>query len=190
MLVGGVSGGGGGGGSSGDYTYFLPGSSVSVARNGAFNLMNLGEANRLYLSPMVLSRDVTVDLAMLEVTTIDALSTARMVVYDSDANGMPTSILFESGDLSTIASGDLSQAFNFTFAAAKPYWVGALASSATPGFRSMSYYGLPCLFASAGFKTPATAFRKVVTNPLPNPLPYTANDFVNTDVPLVRFRVV
>jgi hypothetical protein len=88
-----------------------------------------GAANRIDLYPVVWSPTVaTVDLNV-HCSTAVAASNVKILVYDSDAAGLPTTLIHESAALATATTGIKASAFTTQLTAGKIYWVGVRHSS-------------------------------------------------------------
>lgn len=108
-------------------------------------------AGVMRISPVVFPYEAVVDRLSINVSTLIAASLARIVIYDADANGRPTTLLLESTDLDCGSTGmkDYTPGSAFTFTAGKLYWVGVWPSS-TQTLRSVNTAGLPVLGFTVG----------------------------------------
>lgn len=88
-----------------------------------------GAATRAEIFPWVCRGDVTIDQLGLNVTTAVAGALARIVVYDTDANGRPAGRLTETGDLDLSTVGAKVATVSLTLYEGRTYWFGVRHSS-------------------------------------------------------------
>lgn len=85
-------------------------------------------ANSLRICPFQVNYGVTIDQVGVSVSTAVAASFVRVVVYDADEFGRPTTLLAQSGDIDASTAGTKLVSLSFTFVAGKRYWVGTHAN--------------------------------------------------------------
>lgn len=91
-----------------------------------------GAANRVDLAPFYTSVPLPINQLGVAVSTAVAASLLRCFIYASDANGWPSTLLYEGdSNLSGAAAGFVSHSLSFTFASGRQYWVGVRSSSTT-----------------------------------------------------------
>jgi hypothetical protein len=90
-----------------------------------------GASGRGDLSPWLCTRTITPAALGLQVTTGVASAQVRILVYAADADGWPTTLLWDSGALDAATSNTYreSAASVPTFAKGVLYWLGVLSSS-------------------------------------------------------------
>jgi hypothetical protein len=86
--------------------------------------------NAMYLVPFIPSNTLTIVSASIQVATLAAASTMKIVLY-SDNNGVPQTKLFESTALDISTTGYKTYLINFTFTAGTTYWLGTVANTST-----------------------------------------------------------
>lgn len=122
---------GGGGGADG----YVPQASPAWTEGGAVNVRYYAPAgfqftttaaavgsaakNKLY---RWVGNVVATGLAF-EVSTLVAATTARIGIYDSDANGWPNALLYDSGDISTATTGIKTFSFGADVHLNGVYWI-------------------------------------------------------------------
>jgi len=149
-------------------------------------------ANRFDVFPMVPYGDVTIDIIGVAVSTAVASALVKIVVYDSNALGMPGELLFEGTNLDAGSTGYKSSAFSHTFKAGRVYWLG-VRSSSTATLRTVAAgASIPLAVASNAGTNYATVLRGTLTyaNAAPDPFVATGFAVTATGVPSVRMRVV
>lgn len=152
-----------------------------------------GVGNRVELAPYYTSTVFTADQLGVNVTTITAGALGRIVVYGSDADGWPSTQLFEGA--TSIDMGVLGYRFHaedFVFQRGTQYWVGILTSSTArySGVNVSSAVNLG-LTASNG-TTYATILRRTITYASGTPATWVYNNaerIANAAPPSIRLRV-
>lgn len=109
---------------------------VSNSLNGVLNTTAHaanGERIGLFASPWAM----TVDQVGINIAVAAAGQNCKIVCYESDVNGRPGSLVFESGNISVAATGTftLALAAPVALSAGRRYWLGTR-SSGTPTLRS------------------------------------------------------
>lgn len=152
-----------------------------------------GVANRMDLAPYYTSVDLPIDRLGVAISTAVAGASVKIVIYESDENGWPSNLLYETASLSGAVVAFVEEALTFTFLRGKQYWVGVRHSS-TCAVRCVALTSAVNLGLSSNTAANySTILRRTVTfaNAAPNPW-----NFVNTDrtsnitPPSVRFRAV
>jgi hypothetical protein len=111
---------------------------------GGVTLSTLAQtANRIVGTPKSFPRDTQVDQLGVSVSTAVAGALFRVQIYDTDADGRPTTLLVESADISgaTAATVFATLGATFTFLAGKTYFI-AVHSSANATLRTISTTGV------------------------------------------------
>jgi hypothetical protein len=147
----------------------------------------------IHLMLVTFRRDVTISEIRTHVTTASA-GNLKFIIYDSDSNGLPNSVLLESAavDTSTTGGKDAVLTPNFLFEQGKIYWFGAWGNTAAlvrtinrGGTQSIGYTN------TAGNSVAGCFERSLVYGvaSLPDPFNATNADFSIT-LPLApRFKV-
>jgi hypothetical protein len=152
-----------------------------------------GAAGRLDFVPFIPDRNITINQLEARVTTLLAASTFKLGLYASDANGLPTTLLETSGDLSAAALAVLQYNLpaNRTLTAGTVYWL-AVHHSSTPTLQAIAVGALPELFALTGNTSPLTVLRQTVTyaSGLPNPATATPASAVSSLATRIAVRLV
>ncbi len=101
-------------------------------------------ADRMELVPFITPIDLVIDQVGLVVTATGG--DAKVIVYASDSNGWPSTLIKETGNLSmgTAAPTFVGEAWSYTFTANTKYWVG-FRSSAGGQLRSLTGTWMPYL---------------------------------------------
>lgn len=122
-------------------------------------------------SPFMSPFAQTIDQVGLSVSTLLAASNSKVLIFDANANGRPTTLLASSPDITCAAAATVFVSLSFSFTAGKMYWI-AVWSSSTQTLRAVGPGGAPVL----GYTTAATP---VASRCLQRTLAYgTANDWV------------
>lgn len=86
-------------------------------------------AGRQDIAPFLSAFDFDIDEVGLSVSTA-ASGNACVLIFDVDANGRPTDLLFQSGNMATNTTGTKTVAASFSFEAGRLYWIGYWTSAA------------------------------------------------------------
>jgi hypothetical protein len=102
-------------------------------------------ANRNTISPFVPGRTITIDQVGLSVSTAVASALFKIVIYASDANGRPTTILRQTATLDGGTTGTRFATITpLELTAGTLYWIG-VRSSSTATIRSLAAGAAPVL---------------------------------------------
>jgi hypothetical protein len=151
----------------------------------------IGVVDQCDIAPFYNSRAILIDRIGGLVVTAVAGALVKIVVYDTGADGWPSTLLLETGDIDAGVAGLAEIAVTFTFEPDRQYWVGYRYSS-TARMRSQGYgssIGLGC--ASPISTSYANRLRRAITYAAPAPASW---GFVEADLdgsgvpPHVRFR--
>ena len=94
---------------------------------------------------IVISRRVSGGPLGISVSTLLAASNCKVVIYASDSNGRPTTILRETGNIDCATTGTkLSTITALALTAGATYWIG-VRSSGTQTLRTLAVGALPAL---------------------------------------------
>lgn len=115
-------------------------------------------ANTIRLYQFIPTRTFTSDLVALQIGTIGAGGTAKVVIYSSDADGAPDSLILETATMSTATATIVSVALSHTFVAGTTYWIGVRCSVST-GFQCWPSQSVPDV---QGSTAPVTSLVKAV----------------------------
>jgi hypothetical protein len=94
----------------------------SAALNGASNVTIGVGTNQLIAYPFIPNKGTTSGALKINVTTLGAGVNCRILIY-SDSNGMPSSKLYESTDLSCSTTGIKTAVASFNFFEGTVYWL-------------------------------------------------------------------
>ncbi len=173
---------------------YVIGTYYNIARASLGLVTTTGVAGRLIMSSAWFARAFNIDRIGIQCTTNVASAQGRLCIYESNADGWPTNLLYESANLDFSTTGFKEVTLSFSFSAKKLYWFGLLTSS-TAATRSVQNTINPQLglTSTTGTTQQAIILRAGLTyaNPLPNPFSFTTADLNNTtQPPSVTFRVV
>ena len=112
-------------------------------------------ANALEMFQFVPKATITISQVVLNVVTGAGLG--RVLIYDTDANGLPTTLLYNSGDIDTSSAGAKSADCAMTLLRGKRYWIATWFSAAS----TMSVWATTSLPDINGGEAPVTTARKV-----------------------------
>lgn len=146
--------------------------------------------NSLRIQPFQLNYGAIIDQVGVSVSTLLAGGLVRVVIYDADELGRPTTLLAQSPDIDAATTGTKMVSLNFTFVAGKRYWIGTHANSAFT-LRSASVASMPVLgFDTAASPAPRYTLIRTVTFGSADNWPAFALSQLNANVPaLVLMRV-
>lgn len=152
-----------------------------------------GAANRCDLAPYYTSINLPIDQIGIACSTAVASAQAKIVIYDSDANGWPGELLYESGNLDLGTTGYKFASLTFTFQSGRQYWIGVRHSS-TATIRTINVSSAVNLGVNgSNGSNYFTILRRTITyaNAAPNPWTFVSTDLVaNVTPPSIRFRAV
>lgn len=150
-----------------------------------------GVANRIDLAPWICPVDITTDLLGTLCSTLVASAQGKIVVYDSDANGLPNALLLETGTLDFGSTGFKSVAGALSFVKDAIYWLG-IRHSSTATLNTHQTYTMPSLDWGT---TPTSAsalkvLRRTVTfaTAAPNPWTFSAAEATAATPPAIFLR--
>jgi len=93
--------------------------------NGFSTSTAVGAADIQRITPWAWPWDLTIDRIGLSVSVGAASSTAKIIIFDCDADGRPTTNLATSASIATDSAATVyDTSFPFTFEAHKWYWIG------------------------------------------------------------------
>lgn len=148
-------------------------------------------ADRVTIAPFVPRHAMTIDQLGCSISTLLAASSVKLVLYDSDAQGRPTTILRETATIDSATTGTkFASIASFTFAAGKVYWLG-LRASATQSVRTVSSAATPVL-AATNAATPVLQTTLTKTETYANAAAnwtYANSQLSNLSPPLILMRV-
>lgn len=139
----------------------LPAGSYRALYNGMSNSLgsNNPSINRLYLTPFILNYDTTVVAIGQMVALSAAGATARVGIYASDANGLPTGDpLVESGVLSGSTEGWKETAVSITLTAGTQYWGAFVNQGSIARWRSVPVSNLTAISQDPNVVGPYTHY--------------------------------
>ena len=142
------------------------------------------------IAPFVLPFAVTVDQVEISVSTLGTGASCKILIYDADANGRPTTLLAQSNPIDCTATGNRTAALAFTFEANKLYWVGTILTGASVALRNINVASMWALgWTNAATPVASRMLRNLVSYAAVGTWPTYANSQLSAAVPpLVRFR--
>lgn len=116
----------------------IAGAFLSNAGNGTAIAAVAQVADRVTIGAYIPRLAQTIDQLGCSISTLLAASNVKLVIYDSDANGRPTTILRETANIDSATTGTKFASISpFTFEPGKVYYLG-LRSSSTQSIRTIS----------------------------------------------------
>lgn len=169
---------------------------VAIGRwyDGAFHAANpgtlAGAANRLDLGPFFTSQPLRVDRVAVAVSTAVASALAKIVIYNSNDDGVPDALIYESGDIDCSSTGGKEITVDITFEANRIYWLGTRHSSTATLRTIVSSSALNMGMSSSNSSTMLSCLRRTVTfaSAAPDPWNFADSDAVFATPPSVRMR--
>lgn len=145
----------------------------------------VGAANRCDLYPVVWPEDgLPTDISIV-CTTLVAAGNVKIVVYDTDASGYPTTLLHETANLSTATTGvkTATSINTVSFTKGKLYWIGVRWSSATNALRANALASITTIggMGTTSVATAGTVMQRTITfaNAAPNPWVFNSAEIIN-----------
>lgn len=137
-------------------------------------------ANAIEVIPFIPPVDVSISQAGVNVVTLAGGALGRVVIYGSDANGLPGQLLLlpsDNLDLGIVGARLHTLAQNFSLAKSRLYYIGLMCSG-SPTLQCIPREGRANLGLQNATQTaPFNGLRKTVTYPTaPNPWVYVAAD--------------
>ncbi len=119
-----------------------------------------GAANRIDIFPFTVrgETDLTYAGLAINVVTLVAASTVRLLIYDSDGQGRPNSKIYESADVATSTAGIQTVTTSGTLAKGRTFWLG-VQHSATATLSTWAATATPDINGGTAISTTA---RKVL----------------------------
>lgn len=169
---------------------------VAIGRwyDGAFHGANpgtlAGAANRLDLGPFFTSQPLRVDRVAVAVSTAVASALAKIVIYNSNDDGVPDQLIYESGDLDCSTTGGKEVTVDITFDANRVYWLGYRHNSTATLRSIVSSSALNMGMSSSNSSTMLSCLRRTVAyaSAAPDPWAFTDSDAVFATPPSIRMR--
>lgn len=151
-----------------------------------------GAANRVDMAPFYTSATLRIDQIGVAVSTAVASALGKIVIYGSDANGWPSTLLYEgSSDLDFSTTGYKSHTLDFTFNSGTQYWLG-IRSSSTATIRAINTSSAVNLGVNGSSGSNYfTVLRRTITyaDAAPNPWNFlTVDRAANITPPSIRMR--
>lgn len=162
--------------------------------DGAFHAGNpstaAGAANRFDLGPYFTSQPMRIDRVAVAVTAAVAGSLVKIVIYDSDANGVPDQLIYESESLDCSSTGGKEAVVDLTFEPNRIYWVGARSNSSATIRSILATSALNFGMTSSAASTYIYCLRRTLlyATPAPQSWVYDANEAVSATTPSIRMR--
>lgn len=150
-----------------------------------------GGANRMEIAPWICPINITTDRLGLLVSTGVASANAKVIIYAADANGRPTTLLYESGDIDCSSITFASVAKAVTLTAGTLYYIGVRHSS-TATLNAFQPYMVPSLdWGTTPTASALKVFRRTLTyaTAAPNPWGFDANEATAASPNAIFLRV-
>lgn len=146
-------------------------------------------ANRFDIVPFISPMAFTTTQVGVDVTTVAAGGSAKILVYASDpATGVPTTLIGSAVVSVAVAQTAVMVTAAFTFEAGKLYWIGVVCDSA-PAIRGIPVQSaLP--IGMGGNTAVFNVVRPATGTFAAPPTPFGARTFVAQTAPIVRLRAV
>lgn len=149
----------------------------TTARNASAMSTIFGASNRLEVMPWQWQRTITLTQFSLYCTNTGA-GAFRLLIYESDANGLPGDLYWSSADTIPSSTGEIvfSPPGGITFQAGKTYWYGWHTESSGAGthraiaIAAVASLGLTGIAGAQGcqvLRTTAVAFASGAPDPFP-----------------------
>lgn len=151
-------------------------------------------SNQLYFVPFVCPINMSIDQLGLAVTTLAAGTTFKLGLYRADADGLPSTRLEASGDLSSAAVATLTYTLPAprTLTAGTTYWL-ALHASGGPTFRGIVLGALMEIFGGDAAGSPSNTLLRqssvAYASGLPNPATASPTDAISSIAPCITMRI-
>lgn len=148
-----------------------------------------GVADRMSIFPFVPRRTFTADRIGINCTTLIASALAKLVIYDSNANGRPNNRLLETGTLDLSTTGAKEATISQVFQRGKQYWLGVRHSS-TATISALQPYCAPDLDAGAIGTTMSKTLQRTLAfaTAAPASWGYVATEAATTNAPAIWLR--
>ncbi len=187
-----ASGGGGGGGSYFGATMVLKPAPGAVIGNTltAQSFTQSMSANSEDVSPFIPGFDFSIDMAYISVSGGAASTTARIVIYESDADGRPTGAPTLSDSVSTAAAATVGGAISFEFEAGRLYWVGVRTSGGPQLRVAQPYAHFGLAWSTAATPARSAVLKRSIAIDSVADYPTFSNALIHTNSPpMVYMRV-
>ncbi|NBT62907.1 MAG: hypothetical protein EBT02_14175, partial [Planctomycetia bacterium] len=133
-----INSSGGGGGGVHILTKPVSGRTYSIRTDSSSaSSSTVSVANLIYLSPFIPANALTISNLQINVVSLAAGASARILVY-SDSNGVPNTKLIESTTLDCSTTGAKTYTTSYTFTAGTTYWLGVYTNNASFQMSAMS----------------------------------------------------
>jgi hypothetical protein len=170
-----------------------PGAGLFIANNLTALALGtiVGVANRTLIAPFTPAHAVTIDQLGVSVSTFVASSNCKCVIFSSDSQGRPTTLLRETANIDSGSNGTkLATITSLTLSAGGKYWVGVRTSS-TQTVRAVAAGGAGLLTVTSA-ATPvlqSTLTRTETFASAATDWTYATSQHSNLLVPLILMRV-
>lgn len=178
-----------------DLPFLLPPSGELITTTSGTGSLSTGTvtgaADRAEIFPFTARADMAIDRALVNCTTGVAGSLARVLAYASDANGRPTTLLAESGDLDLSTIGNKTATLALSLRQGRTIWIG-LRTSSTATYSAWPPSGTPDL---NGGTAPVTGLRKLLrrtvawSSQAPATWGYAATELGSSAAPAIWLRI-
>ena len=145
-------------------------------------------ANRADIAPYLAAYSFDIDQLGLSVSAAGA-GNACVLIFASDANGRPTTLLYQSGNMATGTTGTKTVAATFSFTAGTLYWIGSWTSSACTLRVAQTYANGALRWTNAATPARQAALRRVQTYGTASDWTYAGSQHTSVNAPFVLMRI-
>jgi hypothetical protein len=146
---------------------------------------------KLSFMPMIMNRSVTIDQFGVEVTSVSAGNTVNAAIYNSDSNGLPSTVLDSTGDQSAATTGFKYKSSVITLTAGVQYWFAVKASAGVFVKSQSSFAFQPIGKTSATDSTQRVRLDKThtYTDPFPENVTFSTSELGSGNAFLLTCRI-
>lgn len=160
---------------------------IANGLNGALGTQ-ASAANRQDIAPFLAGYDFDIDQLGLSVSTASA-GNACVLIFASDADGRPTTVLYQSGDMATGTTGTKTVAATFSFTAGSLYWIGIWTSAASTQRVFANTSGMSQTWTTAATPVQQAVLRRTETYGTATNWTYASGQHTSALAPLVLMRI-
>lgn len=141
--------------------------------------------------PFMMNRSVTIDQFGVEVTSASSGNTVNAAIYNSDSNGLPSTVLDSTGDQSATTTGFKYKSSVITLTAGVQYWLAVKASAAVLVKSQSAFAFQPIGKTSATDSTQRVRLDKThtYTDPFPENVTFSTSELESGNAFLLTCRI-
>jgi hypothetical protein len=160
---------------------------VSNGLNGTLGTL-ASAANRQDIAPFLAARSFSIDQVAISVST-GVAGNACVLIFESDANGRPTTLALQSPNMSTATAATVTATVSFSFVAGRVYWIGRWTSSTATlrVFANTSAFSLT--WTTAATPVQQAVLRRTETYGTATNWTYASGQHTSALAPLVLMRI-